>query len=315
MNSKQMKNTNKILLVVLLVLLSAFVFTKVLRSPALESNLDTDAFQLDTAEIARIELRLPENDDPLTLERNDSAWTVRQGDKTARVRRAAMNNLFRTLAIMKPERVVSRKKEKWDSYQVGDTSAIRTLAYNRKGTEVGGWFVGKASQGMTYVRPSSQNEVYALEGSMRNLLNKSFNDWRDQSFLRMPRQSIDKITFRYPADSGFVLLKNDAGDWVIGTEKADSAKVENFLSLIQSKDLAGFADDFSPEKEPDIAMSVEGNSMSPVTVRGWKASPDEWILSSSLQHGVYFSDKTLATDLFLGKKDLLQRQQAGSQRF
>lgn len=301
------KHTNRILLVVLFVLLSAFVLTKVFRSPRLESNLDTNLLRIDTGKVATIRLYTADREErAITFKRNNNAWTIQQQDKNVGVQRYQVNSLLQTLSDIRPERMVSRKKEKWDDYQVGDSSAFRMVAYNGEMEELANWNIGKQSQGMTYLRPGSAHEVYAVEGSLRTRLHKGFDEWRDKSFLRIDKSFINNIAFRYPSDSSFVLEKKDRA-WMIGNEKADSAKVEDYLYQMQSKDLTSFADGFSPSGEPDVTVMFMSDSALHAEVKGWKQPGGKWVLSSGLQEGIYFRDSTFMKDLFAGRKAFLGR--------
>lgn len=295
------KQKNKILLIVFLVLASAFVITRAFRAPALESNLDHDLFRIDTSRVAALSFsRGGVEEETLTLTRNDSAWTVEQGNKRANVQHWQVNNVLQTLYTTQPERMVSRKEEKWDQYHVGDSAAIRLMAYDASGKVLGTWYIGKQSQGMTYLRAGDETEVYAVEGLLHARFDRDFDDWRDKSFLKIDRSFIDRIRFDYPADSGFVLGKK-GGQWTIGNVKADSSRVDRYLFRIQSKDLSAFADDFSPAGEPDVTVEFSSKEIPHAFVKGWKQSANHWILSSALQPGVYFEDSTFADDLFVGR--------------
>lgn len=298
-----MKKNNKVLLIVLLALLAAFILTRVFRAPARESNLDKEIFHVDTTDIFRLEIQAAGTEAPLKLTRSDSGWQVQEGQKTAMTDRSQVKSLLRTLATVEPERIVSRTEKKWNQYQVGDSATLRLTAFNRDGGEVAAWRIGKEQRGSTFIRPASEEEVYAIDGNLRTRFNKDFNDWRDKTFLRVKRNLIDKIAFRYPADSGFVLEKK-SGAWRVGRQKADSLKVAQYLAKIQSKDLRSFADEYAPAQNPDVTLTIEGNGTE-TTISGWKKSGRQWILSSSLQEGVYFSDSTFTADLFPGKQALI----------
>lgn len=298
------QHTNRILLIVLLVLLSAFVATKVFRSPARQSNLNTGVFGVDTAKVNMIRVSRPGAKE-LTLKKNDSSWTIQEENKSSGVEAYELNTLLGTLSNIKPERMISRKKEKWDNYQVGDSSAIRMTAYAANMDEVASWYIGRQSGGMTYLRPADENEVYVVEGNLRTPFGKDFNDWRDKSFLRIDKAAIDKISFRYPADSGFVVVKSGDG-WSLNNQKADSSKIESYLYKLQSKDLTHFADNFTPASNPDIIVEFESNSITHAVIKGWKQQDNEWILNSGLRKDVYFLDSS-GTDLFPGKRQLFHK--------
>lgn len=296
------KQTNKLLIIVLVVLLALFAVTKIFRAPALESNLDKDVFRIDTAAVAVIKFQ-DKGDSALTLKKSEGRWTVAQRSRSAAVEPYQVRSLLQTLSSVQPERMLSRKKAKWSNYQVGDSAAFRMTAYNDAMKEIADWRVGKESAGATYLRSEGDPEVYAVDGNLRSKFNKDFNAWRDKTFLRVKKNLIGKIEFRYPADSGFVLEKN-AGAWMIGNQKADSLKVENYLGMLQSKDLTHFADDYTPSANPDVTLSIDGTA-SHTEVKGWKDAGKKWIVSSTAQEGVYFSDSTFVDDLFIGKKALL----------
>lgn len=295
------KQTNKRLVIVLILLVALFAATKIFRSPALESNLDKDVFHVDTAAVATIKFQ-HEGDSALTLKKSQGRWTVAQKSRSAAAEAYQVRSLLQTLATLQPERMVSRKKEKWSNYQVGDSASFRLTAYNDAKKEIADWHVGKSSAGATYLRTEGDAEVYAVEGNLRSKFDKAFNAWRDKTFLHVNKNLIEKIDFRYPADSGFVLEKK-AGAWMIDGRKADSVKVANYVARLQSKDLTHFADDFSETRDPDITLSIEGSALQEV-IKGWKGDGKNWVLSSTAQKDAYFSDSTFVRDLFVGKNAL-----------
>lgn len=302
------KKSNTLLLLILLVLLSAFVLTKVFRSPSLESNLDADIFRIDTSDIAAIKITpAGKNDMELLLKENDTSWTIHQDERKARVDKHSLETLLSEINSLQPERIVSRKKEKWDDYHVGDTSAIQLVLYNAEMNDLAEWRIGSEKQGNTYVRPENEDEVYIVRGHLGNLLLKDFSAWRDKSFLKIAKAAVTKITFRYPADSGYVLEKKDQ-HWMVANDKADSLKVENYLSKLQLANIDTFADDFSPATPADITLLIEqGTSQCKVTA--WKAVDGKWILNSSVQPDVYFSDTSFPEEYFVAKEFFLKEGQ------
>ena len=304
---KTMKRfNNKILIITLLVLLTGFVLAKVFRSPSLESNLDEELFKIDTSKVTEIRI-LPDRSErkEIKLIRDQKNWKVQQENASAKVEQYTLNNLLGIIAKLKPERMVSRKKEKWDTYSVGDTTGIPliVLADNK---EISNLRIGKESSGTTYVRENSEDEVYAIEGNLREIVNRKFNSWRDRSFLRVNKDLVTKVTFKYPADSGFVIEKRGK-TWMIGNEKADSAKIENYISKLRSKDLSSFIDNFSILAEPELMITIESNTSSLAVVKAWRRSSSAWVLSSDLQPDVYFLDEgaALGYELFPGKEKFL----------
>jgi hypothetical protein len=300
---------NKVLIITLLVLAAAFVLTRVLRSPGRERNLDAGLLKVDTTGITEIRLYPASGQrKEIKLLRDGKKWDVEQETLRGSAERNAVNSLLSTLASLKPERLVSRKKEKWDHYGTDDTTGTRVDVFHNSDA-LASLVIGKESGGLTYVRPSEEEAVYAAVGYVSAVVDKNFTHWRDKSFLRLDKEQVTRITFNYPADSGFVAEKK--GDvWMIDNERADSVAIENYLNNLRSKDLSAFADGFAPTANPDVTVTIESKAMPEAVIKAWRESFYKWTLTSSFQQGVYFSDEgpVAVRELFVGKKKLLEKQ-------
>ncbi|MBT1698090.1 DUF4340 domain-containing protein [Fulvivirgaceae bacterium PWU4] len=300
---------NKVLIATLLVLVAVFVLTKLFRSPARERNLDEDLLRIDTTGITEVRL-YPVSDKrkEIKLVKDGKSWKAVQQQVSGAADINAVTNLLRTLASLRPERMVSRKKEKWDTYKTGDTTGTNVTIF-RGGNEERSLVIGKESGGHTYLRRNGEDEVYATNGYLSEVFNKPFSNWRDGSFLRLNTGQVTKISFHYPADSGFVAEKKNKV-WMIGNERADSVVIGDYLGKLRSRDLSTFADDFSASTDPDVTVTIEGNAMTLATIKGWRRSFYQWVLASSLQPDVYFLDEgpLVAKELFAGKEKLLEKR-------
>jgi hypothetical protein len=298
------KINNKTLGIVLSTLLLIFLVTKVFRSPARKSNLNNDLFRLDTAKITEINL-FPKIDSltEIKLMRKENGWNAIHKEVEAKIPREKIKRVLTTLSELRPERVMTRKKENWKEYQVNDsaTTAVNVFAGN---DEVLQLKVGKSTSGGTYARVSNSNEVYVLEGDLQSVFNKPFSDWRNHTFLRLTKNEIEKIEFNYSGDGSFILEKQDK-KWMIANQPADSAAIETYLNKVYYRDQAVFADHFSPLQSPDASVVFHSKANGEITINGWKNSSHQWILYSSMQPGTYFSDEgaALANNLF-GRKQL-----------
>src|SRR6476660_2193399 len=114
------KLSNKILVIGFVVLIGAFAASRFFRSPGLESNLRTELLKLDTADISEIRI-LPsrERTEELKLKREGNSWKVVKGDRTEQGSQATIKGVLGSLVNMQAQRLVSRKKEKWEEYNVG----------------------------------------------------------------------------------------------------------------------------------------------------------------------------------------------------
>lgn len=297
---------NKILIIIFLVLIGAFVLTKVFRSPGLERNLSEDIFSVDTAKITTLKIYpAVEQREEIRLMKAGNNWKVSRGEKAVQAENSRVKFLINTIAKLRPERMVSRKKEKWDEYDVGDTTALKVVAMEGSNEKLN-LFIGKQNGPSTYVRIEGEDEVYIVEGNIRSSFDKKFNDWRDKSFLRVEPDKVTKIAFNYP-DSGFVAQKKD-NVWMLGTVKADSVGMQRFLNKLRSKDISSFEDDFNASVQPDVTVVIEGGTVPIATIKGWRQSFYKWILSSDRQNDTYFVDEgpVVVKDIFPSKRELLK---------
>jgi hypothetical protein len=296
------KLNNKILIAALVGLVGIFALSRWLRSPGLESNLKKELLSLDTASINEVRIK-PSNYKPLEviLKREANKWKVFNNQQQAETEVGTVKSMLGVLKDLKVQRLASRKKDKWDTYQVGESGTLVSVLQNGKQTDI---HFGKSNYGQggatTFVRLGNQEEVYAVEGFLDSHFNRTYNDWRNKTFLRLNQSDIAKVIFNYAGDSSFVLEKRDSV-WYAANQKADDSKVNSFLSQLTFKTLNDFADGFTSAEKPMATLQIESKNGVLATVQGWM-NGDQWILNSSLQNGVYFSTtQNLIKDFLVGK--------------
>ena len=298
------KSNNTILLVALIVLLGGYVLSRVFRSPSLESNLNEHLLTLDTSMISAIHINPASAKGEIKLVRSGRNWEAQFNQSTSKVDIAQVKNALRSIREIHPERLVTRKKEKCQDYNV-DTTGTNVKVYIGQNDPTEFW-VGKASGGGTTVRLEGEDNVYEVKESLESSFNKPFSGWRDKTFLRVNPDAISKVIFEYPADSSFVLEKTGT-KWIIGNSAADSTKVRTYLNRFRSQNLSEFADNFKSENLPVWVVTLYNNSTKTIELKGWNTEDNRWVVTSSIQPGVYFeSDNTSLMDqLFAGKKRFL----------
>ncbi|MBS1488821.1 MAG: DUF4340 domain-containing protein [Bacteroidetes bacterium] len=308
------KFNNKILAIILVSLAAIFVLSRVYRASSRESNIRSELVNIDTAAVT--EMRLypnAEKNKEIRVVREGKNWTVKIDNRTATAEAGSAISALNYFVHLKPLRLISKKKNKWNEFHVGDTSTqVKLMKGNEVLADVRIGKIGFNQQPgqqqfspgsvFTYVRLSSENEVYSVEGFLESVYNRAYNDWRNKSFLRLQQNHISKITFSYPADSGFVLEKKNK-KWQVDNTEADSMKVKNFLSQLENKNATTFADDFSPAGRAQAAIQIFGETGTQTTVQAWKRA-DDWVLTSSYQPAIYFSSKGLES-VMGRKKDFL----------
>lgn len=307
------KYSNKILIIALVVLISIFALSKIFRSPRLESNVRKELIRIDTAKVTEVRIQpVKVAGKEIKLIRNGHQWKVLSESKEAIAEGGTVESMLGVLMNLQAQRMVTRKKEKWDTFEVGENSSRISVYVDGKKTV--DFRVGKTGfsqgQGMTgaytYVRLTDEDEVYSTEGFIGSHFNRTFDDWRNKTFLRVSKDEVDRIEFTYP-DSSFVLQKKDSL-WYIGNQTASKSKVDRYFDKIRFKNITAFEDGFTVPGPPVLQLNIVGSSGTIATAQAWPKSGEDWVLASSFQEGVYFSGKKSGDikDIFIGRGAMME---------
>ena len=278
--------------------------------------------KLDTSVVDEIKLYTKvEEGVEIKFKKKDGGWSVAHEGIEAAVEKSKVKNLLTELISIKPNRLAANKKEKWGDFQVTDSANARVLVMSN-GKDLLDLTIGKFSyqqpsqtdpygrrnrvQGTSYFRLTKEEKVYATDGFLPFTFNQEFKNWRDMSFISLKKKDIRKLTFTYPADSGFVAQMIDSA-WAIGGIIPDSASMAQFINKITHKTLNNYVDDFNDQAPPNYELQIEGVNMETLIIKAWKRE-DDFILQSSINKNSYFSVKSdgYVKDLFVSRGSLLQ---------
>ncbi len=298
------KFNNKTLVIVLVVLVGLFLVSRALRQKQSTGTLNTDLVQMDTSRVSSI-LLYPsaEQGEEIMFTRNVTKWTVKKGELVVPADNFGVTNMMTELQNLDPERLVANNRDKWEDFGVTDSLGTRVIMkegkkvvadivigrfdYQPSPSPYGGYGRNQGT-GLTYVRLTDETEVYVIEGFLAMSFNQAFNAWRNQLVLQLAKNNINKLTFDYPADSGYIASNPDSV-WQINNMPADSASMENYLNGLTRKSNSSFVDGFNPVTAPDYQLTIEGNLTTPVIIKAYRKSPDELIIHSSMNPESYFS--------------------------
>lgn len=305
------KFSNKILIIVLVILVGVFALSRLFRSPKLESNLKKELVKLDTARVTEVRIKTAvEGAQELRLIKTGKKWKVTTESKEADAGEGTVQSMLGVVMNLRAQRMVSRKRDRWENYQVGENST-RVSIYNGS-DKLADFRVGKTgfTQGQsggggsafTYLRLTDEDEVYTSDGFLVTHFNRTFGDWRNQIFLKVNRDQVSKIEFTYP-DSSFVLEKRDS-IWLADGSKAIETKVTQYFSKIRVNSISTFEEAFVPGGKAPFRIQVFGAAGPLLTAQAWPKNEDEWVLTSTIQEGVYFTARKSETpkDVFVGKR-------------
>lgn len=317
------KYNNYLLIIILVVLIAAWFLTKLFKSERNIRSFITDIVTVDTASIKSISI-FPESmgREEIKFEKRDNKWITSLNNITDDADQSKVENIIKQLNEIKATRLVARTEEKWEEFQLTDSLASRVKILDKKGETVTDILLGKFSynrlnpqqsysrnniQGISYVRLAGEKEIYAVDGFLNMAFNMDFSYWRDQQIIKAEKNNITKLSFKYPADSGFVALENDS-KWNIGSMEADSASMDKYLSSLRLQSGSTFADEFSPENDPDYQLVIDGNNMSQIIVAGYERSPADIVIHSNQNPDSYFTSSKdgVFSRIFKSKVELLK---------
>jgi hypothetical protein len=318
------KFNNKILLIVLIILTGLFFVTRTIKQKRSAGNLKTDLIRIDSSLVNTI-LLYPsaEKGAEIIFSRFGNKWKVAKGDLTADADENNLKNMFSELLVLRPERIVTRNKEKWGDFGVNDSLGTRVIMKEgnkpvldlmvgrfdyQPGSSGSRGYGGNYGTGFTYIRLYEETDVYIVKGFLAMSFNQAFKNWRNQNFLRTEKNSINLLTFEYPADSGYTAMKSDTL-WIVEGITADSASMASYLNSLAQKSNSSFVDSFTPVIGPDYQLTINRINSAPVIIKAYRKGENEFIMNSSQNPASYFSSPRsgLFSTIFKSKSELTGR--------
>ena len=266
------------------------------------STTSSAAFQqellgVDTSAVQAIEIERSDRS-PVRLERSGDGWSVAPPDTsvTYPANAQSVNQLLGTVPSLQVGAVATRQPDKHPQYGV-DSTGTRITMLGDSDQELGELIVGRTrirrpeSGGqrrnpmqrqrrpgtpITYVRTPDRPDVYSIEQSLRSLTSRSVEGWRDKTVWALDRSQIQRIDFRYPADSSFTMERATRSDtsaapdaWVSAGDTLSRGETSSLLRTLASLRADGFAENMSKENlgEAPFTIGIELSDGSRRTVQ------------------------------------------------
>ena len=320
---------NKRLLYLLSGLIAILILTLLVKIPKETATFRSHIIDFDTSAVIKIILNNRISDgNTIEFTRNSDKWMVQQGKIISATEAGAVQNIFGEVLNIKPQSLAATNQSRWKEFNLTDSLATRIRFLNSKGKiladimigkldfkkpdKPNGGFSGNNIQMTSYVRLYNRKEVYAVDGLIPFSFNVKFEDWRDKTLLHSNKHEIAGISYVYPADSSYNLIKKDS-IWYSGSLKADSLMVGNYLNSLALVHGQEFQDDFTPTSNPAYQMLVQGINSLSFSIKCYEgSSPDEYIFNSSLRPEAYFRDKNdiLFKQLFKSQSYFLKKMRS-----
>lgn len=299
------KNTkNKRLLIVFAALLALVVVIFTNKNSKKESSFDKQLVEIKSDEITQLKL-YPKilKGDEVTINKEGDQWMISDGTNSYRANNSAISSMLSSLENLEAKSLVANSKDKWDEYEVSDSlAACRVEAYKGSKKEadviIGKFKFAQPRSMSTYVRVSGKKRTFKVDGFLSSTFNRKINDLRDKTLLKDLTTNWSKITFDYPADSSFVLTKDNA-KWMVDGVMADSVSMAGYINTM--KNISGInISDITPGGPVLYQVTIDRENLSPVTFQV-KQNGAENLLSSSENKAVWFKDKSVIDKIFVPK--------------
>ena len=289
---------NKTLLLIFVSLLVVFLATQFAFEKKTRT-FKTELIQLDTAAITSI-LLYPkgDNQEETLLKKEANFWVVSKGNITTKANQGAVQSILRNLALIKTKRVASKSAEKWTDYEVEESSGSRIKAF--AGDQLlEDFIVGRfsfnqqARTGISYVRLTKGNEVYAVDGFLSMTMGQGFDAYRNKEILSVAKNNITQVAINTLGTT--TILQKGIADWTQDGTTIDSTIISTYLTGLQSIAGVTFVNDFDEIQSQSLlykTLSVAGNNMgSPILIKAFRDTTrtEPYIIQSSLNEGSYFA--------------------------
>lgn len=299
------KLNNLKLILILAVLVGIYFIAQYTGRKKKSKSLRTELVLIDTAKVSKINIGYDSLDIDLFKEGED--WKLKLKEKTVIADNASVLSTLNALMTIKPSRMVSRKKSKWNEYQVDSTGTrIRTFEGSDKTLDIvlGRLGVQDRNSYHTFVRLFEDDNVYVAENFMSLSVSSDPSSYRNQNLAIIQKDSILAISFIYPADSS-VQLSNDRGVWSINGQLADSTAIATYLSdvnYIRSKE---FYDENNTFINPILTVRYKFSNQDDISIEAYQ-SEGQWIFHSLENKDNYFKDTELLGKIFKGQSAFLK---------
>ena len=301
-----MNKKNTIYIIIFSVLVLIYVLTKYVFVAKPESNFNTDVLKIDTTQIASFSIQPKAEKDAIKLFKKDGVWFVKQANKQDKASNEMVNELFKVFSQLKVENVVGLNQDKWKEFELTDSLATKLNIFDNSDHLIKSLYVGKFTyhqnnsnpyarnniSGNTYVRLADDEKSFLVDGFLPMMLNRDFNQFRNNQLLKFDKNKLSKITFKYPADTGFVISKKDSMLWLVNN--SDTIKqnvIDNYLNSVSNVRNSSFEDNDKPSDGALYSLNIESNGQQTVSLDFYKKDSISYFVHSSQFPDNYFITK------------------------
>jgi hypothetical protein len=278
---KTIKNRTLLILFLILAVIAVIMFFYDRNKG--ERSFKSELFTVDSSKVSEITI-YPKGkmNNPLRLVKTGKTWEIKSEKNTYPADTLVIQRIIGALCKVVPERVAGSDKSSWKELGITDSLGTHVVVGQANSTIADLW-IGKISisQGnnrsgygrnqniiiKSHVRVAGDDRVYVVDGFLSMMFGDQPSMYRNRSVFRFDKNSITRLTFVYPGDSSFMLVKNGA-HWLRNDQPVDSAKTENYLNSISNTVNSEFAEEGTQPFVFPYSLKIEGNDMPAISVQG-----------------------------------------------
>lgn len=236
---------NKHLVILFLAALGAGLLTR--SFPWRTDGLfQTNLLRINPTEITRFSVLTPDNPE-LLLEKTENGWVVSQRNRTLRAPAALVGQFLETCVTLQSIRVVKTSEMEASGLNSADTIGLRIYSGDHLAEffRIGRVVPDTQGQFASYLRVGAHAGDYLVRGDIRQVFDKTIDDFRKNTVLDFPLDSVQTLALNFPRRAPFYLEKRDSsGQWIFkgGVFQADS--IQKWLNLLNRLNESRFADHY-----------------------------------------------------------------------
>jgi hypothetical protein len=280
-----------------------------------ERTFVKDIVDIDTSSVSAISL-FPKvtNHKEVKLYKEGNYWFVQlDNNKSVQADYSKVKNLLDQLSQIKSNGVAAQGENKWSEFKV-DTSGTRVQVYEGSSVAsdiiIGKFTFQQPRTAVSYVRLKGDKIIYEVNGFLEFTFNQKPNDFRNSYIVNDDFTNWKRLTFSYPADSSFQLVKDTSGYWTINNLRTDSVKTVNALRNLSHLSSTNFVDDYNPSLlgKPTYSLTIESSTSGAIRLVSY-SDPTYFIIHSTQNSEAYFNGNanSLWQKIFLGKSSFLKK--------
>ncbi len=306
------KFSTKSLIIAFIILLGTVIGFIIRDSLNGDRNFPKSIISIDTSKVTSIEF-YPKitNHKAVKIFKRGNSWIVSLGNnRIASVPISKVQEILSQILSIRPESVASTDIAEWKEFQV-DTSGTLVNIYegsNNTLSFVIGKFIYRQPQRMSsYIRVKGDKNVYITNGFLDLTFNHPVDYFRDNTIINDDYENWNKLTFTYPADSSFQLVRKD-NLWSINGKPADSVSTIKYLQSISNLSQYFYLDKLTSKQldKAKYVLTIQSSALGIINVFAY-GDKNNLIINSSQNSSSYFdgNKENLWQKIFIGSKNLI----------